>query len=95
MVGLEIKRELLVGELSNYRKALFPVAAALGGMIVPALIFILLQNNETDLRGWAVPTATDIAFALGILSLLGKRVPISLKIFFTALAIVDDIGLYF
>ncbi len=92
MVGLEIKREFLVGELSVPRKALFPVAAAMGGMIAPAIIYIAFQNNEVALRGWAIPTATDIAFALGILSLLGKRAPISLKIFLTALAIVDDIG---
>lgn len=92
MVGLEIKRELLVGELSVPRKALFPVAAAIGGMIAPAIIYIGFQNTEVELRGWAIPTATDIAFALGILSLLGSRAPISLKIFLTALAIVDDIG---
>ena len=92
LVGLEIKRELLVGELSVPKKALFPVAAALGGVIFPAIFFSLLQfGNAETLRGWAVPTATDIAFALGILSLLGSKVPISLKIFLTALAIVDDI----
>ena len=85
LVGLEIKRELLVGELSVPKKALFPVAAALGGVIFPAIFFSLLQfGNAETLRGWAVPTATDIAFALGILSLLGSKVPISLKIFLTA-----------
>lgn len=92
MVGLEIKRELLVGELSVPKKALFPVAAAMGGMIAPAIIYAAFQNNAVELRGWAIPTATDIAFALGILSLLGSRAPIALKIFLTALAIVDDIG---
>lgn len=92
LVGLEIKRELLVGELSIPKKALFPIAAALGGVIFPAFFFTILQFGNADtLQGWAVPTATDIAFALGILSLLGNRVPISLKIFLTALAIVDDI----
>ena len=93
LIGLEIKRELLVGELSVWRKALFPVAAAAGGMIMPAVFFTALQGGSPEtLRGWAIPTATDIAFALGVLSLLGKRVPITMKIFLTALAIVDDIG---
>ncbi|WP_319402279.1 Na+/H+ antiporter NhaA [uncultured Anaeromusa sp.] len=93
LIGLEIKRELLVGELSVWRKALFPVAAAAGGMIMPAVLFVALQVGSPDtVRGWAIPTATDIAFALGILSLLGSRVPVTMKIFLTALAIVDDIG---
>lgn len=92
VVGLEIKRELLVGELSDWRKALLPVVAALGGIIAPALCYSLLQPSPETMRGWAIPTATDIAFALGILSLLGSRAPVALKIFLTALAIVDDIG---
>lgn len=93
LIGLEIKREMLVGELSVFRKALSPVAAAIGGMLMPAVFFIFLQNgNPETIRGWAIPTATDIAFALGVLSLLGSRVPLSMKIFLTALAIVDDIG---
>ncbi len=92
VVGLEIKRELLVGELSSLRKALLPMMAALGGMLAPALIFLAFNVSRGHSRGWGVPMATDIAFALGMLALLGKRVPTSLKIFLTALAIVDDIG---
>jgi Na+:H+ antiporter, NhaA family len=91
LVGLEIKRELLIGELSSIRQAAFPFIAALGGTIVPALIYISVTHGSTAQKGWGIPMATDIAFALGALALLGSRVPLSLKIFVTALAIVDDI----
>lgn len=93
LVGLEVKREVIEGELSTPAQIVLPVVAGLGGMIVPALIyFIFNRGNGAALNGWAIPTATDIAFALGVLSLLGKRVPVSLKIFLTAVAIADDLG---
>lgn len=92
VVGLEIKREVQVGELSSVRKAVLPIAAAVGGMVVPALIYVGFNGGLESLRGWGIPMATDIAFALGILALVGSRAPVSLKIFLTALAIVDDIG---
>lgn len=92
VVGLEIKREIVAGELASARKAALPVAAALGGMVAPALIYASLNAGRPAIHGWGVPMATDIAFALGILTLIGPRVPVSLKVFLTALAIVDDIG---
>lgn len=92
-VGLEIKRELLVGELSSFRKAILPFIAACGGMIFPVIVYsLLVTSGSPETKGMAIPMATDIAFSLGVLSLLGKRVPLSLKIFLTAFAVVDDIG---
>lgn len=92
MVGMEIKRELILGELSTIKKATLPLAAAIGGMVVPALIYVYFNPENPNLSGWGIPMATDIAFALGALSLLGQRVPKSLVIFLMALAVIDDLG---
>lgn len=92
VVGLEIKREFLVGELSSFKQASLPIMAAVGGMIFPALFYVFFNSGSDGISGWGIPMATDIAFAIGILALLGSRVPLTLKIFITALAIADDIG---
>jgi len=92
VVGLELKREIVAGELSNIRKAMLPISAAIGGMIVPAIIYLLLNPTGEVHSGWGIPMATDIALALGVLYLLGNRIPLVLKVFLTALAIVDDLG---
>lgn len=93
LVGLEVKRELMIGALSSYQRAIFPAIGALGGMLVPVAVFMLLNLSHPEFQqGWAIPMATDIAFALGVLALLGKRVPFALKIFLLALAIIDDLG---
>jgi len=92
VIGLEVKREILAGELTTLRKASLPIFAAIGGMIFPVLVFLILNQGKSGSDGWGIPMATDIAFTLGILKLLGKRVPLGLKIFLTAFAIVDDIG---
>lgn len=92
VVGLELKREIVAGELSNPRKALLPIIAAIGGMVVPAAIYLFLNSTGDVQNGWGIPMATDIAFALGVLYLLGNKIPLTLKIFLTALAIIDDLG---
>jgi NhaA family Na+:H+ antiporter len=92
VIGLEMKREFIVGELSHTEDAILPVTAALGGMIIPALFYITFNTGSPNIKGWGIPMATDIAFALGILSLLGDKIPLSLKVFLTATAIVDDLG---
>src|SRR5271156_5975073 len=92
VVGLEIKREIVKGELSSFRQAALPIMAALGGMILPALLYFALNRSGIGARGWGIPMATDIGFAMGVLALLGKRIPSSLRVFMLALAIVDDVG---
>jgi len=92
LAGMEIKRELVTGELSSVKQSLLPIFAAIGGMLMPALLFAFIARGSNYMPGWAIPTATDIAFTLGVASLLGKRVPAGLKVFITALAIIDDLG---
>ncbi|MEZ4792422.1 MAG: Na+/H+ antiporter NhaA [Gelidibacter sp.] len=92
LIGLEIKRELMIGELNSMKKTAFPLVGALGGMLIPVVFFLVLNQNPETTKGWGIPMATDIAFSLAVLNVLGKRVPLSLKIFLTAFAIVDDIG---
>jgi NhaA family Na+:H+ antiporter len=92
VVGLEIKRELIIGELSSFKKASLPIAAAIGGMFVPAAIYSIFNYGSDSISGWGIPMATDIAFAVGIIALFGDRIPLALKVFLTALAIVDDLG---
>ncbi len=92
VVGMEIKREIVFGELKSFKKTILPVSAAIGGMVVPAIIYVLFNYNQPTIIGWGIPMATDIAFALGILSLVGKKAPKGIIIFLTALAIVDDLG---
>lgn len=92
LIGLELEREIYIGELSNYKNALLPISAAIGGMLIPAGLYLALNHGTTTQSGAGIPMATDIAFALGILSLLGNRVPLSLKVFLTALAVIDDLG---
>ncbi len=92
VIGLELKREIIGGELSDFRKSVLPLTAAIGGMLFPAVIFLLFNSAGPDRNGWGIPMATDIAFALGVISLLGNRVPFSVKVFLTALAIADDLG---
>lgn len=92
LIGLEIKRELLIGELNSVKKASFPLFAAIGGMLIPVILFLVLNKNPENSHAWGIPMATDIAFSLAILKLLGKRVPLGLKVFLTAFAIVDDLG---
>src|SRR5690606_1403742 len=92
LIGLEIKREFLIGELNSAKKIAFPLFGALGGMIIPVILFILINQNPETFKGWGIPMATDIAFSLAILKVLGNRVPLSLKVFLTAFAIVDDLG---
>ena len=93
LVGMEVKRELFEGSLSSYQQAIFPAIAAVGGMIIPALVYVFIAQHDPALAdGWAIPMATDIAFALGIMALLSKQVPLPLKIFLLALAIIDDLG---
>ena len=92
LVGLEIKRELIAGELSSPRQAALPLAGALGGMVLPAVIYLLVNPTGIEVRGWGIPMATDIAFALGVLTLIAPTIPLGAKVFLTALAIVDDMG---